>query len=153
MANPSNVTLPLSNIINVTVTAPNAQLSLPNMSILAIIAQAAAPSGWSGGQTYGIYFSPAAVASDWGATSDVYNMSVGVFSQSPNILTGGGYLVIIPRLQTPSLETTQACLVRMANQVFFEGFLVDSEYGLDTSTFLPLSAHVPATSPMFFYYL
>lgn len=151
MANPPNANLSLINVINVSVIAPGAQLGVPNMSALAIITKEAAPVGWSGGQTYGIYNSPTAVAADWGSSSDVYNMSVAIFSQSPNILTGGGYLVIVPRLQSPSLETTQACLIRVADTIFFEGFMIDEEMGGQVSTFLTLCAYVQSTQMMFFY--
>lgn len=151
MANPPNSSLALSNVINVSVIAPGAQLGVPNMSALAIITKEAAPVGWSGGQTYGIYTSPNAVAADWGSSADVTNMATAIFSQSPNILTGGGYLVIVPRLQSPSLETTQACLVRIAGTIFFEGFCIDEEMGSQVSTFLNLANYVQSTQMMFFY--
>lgn len=147
----ANQFIPVSNVVNVSILAPGPGLSLPNMSALAIITQAAKPGSWGTSQTFAIYEDPTSVAQDWGTNSDVANMAVAIFSQSPNLLTGGGYLVVIPRLQSPSLETVQACLVRMANQVFFEGFLVDSEYGSDVSTFLTLSNYVQSTTLLFFY--
>ncbi len=151
MANPPNTNLALSNVITVSVVAPAAQLGVPNMSALAIITQETSPAGWASGQTYGIYTSPVDVATDWGSSSDTYNMSVAIFSQSPNILTGGGYLVIIPRLQSPSLESVQACLVRMSGTIFFEGFMIDEEMGATVSTFLALCNYVQTTQMMFFY--
>lgn len=147
----ANQFIPASNVVNVSVSAPGPGLSLPNMSALAIITQATKPSGWGSSQTFAIYVDPTAVAADFGTNSDMAAMATAIFSQSPNLLSGGGYLVIIPRLQSPSLETVQACLVRMANQVFFEGFLVDSEYGSDVSTFLNLSNYVQSTPLIFFY--
>lgn len=151
MANPPNANLSLTNVINVTVIAPGAQLGVPNMSALAFITKEAAPAGWSAGQTYGIYTSPTAVAADWGSNADVTNMAIAVFSQSPNLLTGGGYLVIVPRLQSPSLETTQACLARIAGQIFFAGFCIDEEMGSQVSVFLTLAAYCQANKLMFFY--
>lgn len=151
MANPANSSLALSNVINVSVIAPGAQLGVPNMSALAIITQAAKPNTWPAGQTYGIYTDPNSVATDWGSSSDMENMAVAIFSQSPNILTGGGYLVIIPRLQSPSLETTEACLQRMAGTIFFEGFCIDEEMGSQVSTFLTLCDYVQTTQMMFLY--
>lgn len=151
MANPPNASLALSNVISVSVIAPGAQLGVPNMSALAIITKETAPVGWSVGQTYGIYNSPAAVATDWGSSADVTNMATAIFSQSPNILTGGGYLVIVPRLQSPSLETTQACLIRISGSIFFEGFMIDEEMGSQVSTFLALCNYVQSTQMMFFY--
>lgn len=151
MANPPNANLSLTNVINVSVIAPGAQLGVPNMSALAIITKEAAPVSWSSGQTYGIYTSPTAVAADWGSSADVTNMAIAVFSQSPNILTGGGYLVIVPRLQSPSLETTQACLIRISGVIFFEGFMIDEEMGSQVSVFLNLCNYVQSTQMMFFY--
>lgn len=151
MANPPNATLSLSNVIQVSVIAPGVQLGVPNMSALAIITQALAPVGWSVGQTYGIYTSPTAVAADWGSSADVTNMATAIFSQSPNILTGGGYLVIVPRLQSPSLESIQNCLIRISGTIFFEGFLIDEELGSQVSTFLALSNYTQSTQQMFFY--
>lgn len=151
MANPPNTSLALSNVIQVTVSAPGAQLGVPNMSALAIITKETAPAGWSAGQTYGIYKDPNAVATDWGSSSDVFNMATAIFSQSPNILSGGGYLVIVPRLQSPSLETVQACLIRISNSIFFEGFMIDEEMGSQVSVFLTLASYVQSTQMLFFY--
>lgn len=151
MANPPNATLALSNIIQVSVIAPGAQLGVPNMSALAIITKETAPVSWSAGQTYGIYLSPNAVAADWGSNADVTNMAIAIFSQSPNILTGGGYLIIVPRLQSPSLESIENCLIRISGTIFFEGFMIDEEMGSQVSTFLNLCNYVQSTSMMFFY--
>lgn len=150
MANPPNASLALTNVISVSVLAPGAQLGVPNMSALAFISKET-PTGWTGGQTYGIYTSPTDVAVDWGSASSAYAMAVAVFSQSPNILTGGGYLVIIPRLQSPSLETVEDCLLRMNGTIFFEGFCIDEEMDSQASVFASLCAYVQTTQMMFFY--
>lgn len=151
MANPPNASLSLTNVINVSVIAPGVQLGLPNMSALAIITRETAPAGWAVGQTYGIYNSPTAVAADWGSSADVTNMAIAIFSQSPNILTGSGYLVIIPRLQSPSLETTEACLQRIAGTIFFAGFCIDESMDSQVSTFLNLAAYCQSVQLLFFY--
>lgn len=150
MANPPNATLALSNVITVSVLAPGAQLGVPNMSALAFITQET-PIGWPGGQTYGIYTSPTAVATDWGSNSSMFAMATAAFSQSPNLLTGNGYLVIIPRLQSPSLESVQDCLLRMAGTIFFEGFCIDEEMDSQATAFANLSDYVQSTQMMFFY--
>ena len=150
MANPPNVNLSLTNVINVSIIAPGAQLGVPNMSALAIITQQS-PIGWPGGQTYGIYTSPTDVATDWGSGTDVANMAIAIFSQSPNILTGGGYLVVIPRLQSPTLESVQNCLIRMSDTIFFEGFLIDEEMDSQATAFQNLSNYTQSTQMMFFY--
>ena len=152
MANPPNSSLSLNNVINVSVIAPGAQLGVPNMSALAFITQALAPAGWSSGQTYGIYTSPVDVAQDFGTSSDMAAMANAVFAQSPNILTGNGYLVVIPRLQSPSLESVQDCLVRMSDTIFFEGFCIDEEMGAQVSTFIALSNYVQGVGQQLFFY-
>ena len=54
-------------------------------------------AGWSGGTAgYALYLSPTQVGLDFGTTSKTYQMANAIFSQQPNILAGGGYLVIIP---------------------------------------------------------
>lgn len=152
MANPPNTFLSLNNVISVTVSAPGAQLGVPNMNSVAIITQEVKPGSWSGSQTYGIYKDVNSVAADWGSSADVTNMATAIFSQSPNILSGpDGYLVIVPRLQSPSLETTQDCLIRIANSIFFEGFMIDEEMGSQVSTFLTLANYVQSTQMLFFY--
>jgi hypothetical protein len=151
MANPAVANLALSNVINVTVLAPGAQLGAPNMSALGVITSAAAPGTWAAGQTFGYYTSPNAVATDWGTGSDMANMATAIFSQNANILSGGGYLIIVPRLQSPSLETITACLARIAPAVFFEGFMIDTELGGSPSTFLAIAAYAQANQQLFFY--
>ncbi len=143
--------LPLSNVITVSLSNPAPTLGVPNMSALAIITKAVAPAGWSSGQVYAVYKTTAQVASDWGLNSDVYAMAVAVFAQVPNVLTGGGYLVVIPRLQTPSLETTQACLARTMSQIYYAGFLIDEEMYSEPTVFASLAAYCQANQKMFFY--
>jgi hypothetical protein len=53
-------------------------------------------SGWSGGSAgYAFYLEPTQVATDFGSSSDVAQMATAVFAQQPNILTGGGQLIVI----------------------------------------------------------
>ncbi len=54
-------------------------------------------TGWSGGSLgYAFYLSPNDVATDFGTSSKTYQMALAVFSQQPNILLGGGQLIVIP---------------------------------------------------------
>lgn len=87
--------LSISNFIQVTLLAALRGLADVNTSALAFFAdEVPIPSNYG---DYGIYKSPDAVADDFGSNSDAYRIAVMVFSQSPNILSAGGYLVIIPR--------------------------------------------------------
>jgi len=53
-------------------------------------------TGWSGGTLgYAQYLTPTTVGTDFGSSSKTYAMANAVFSQQPNILTGGGQLVIV----------------------------------------------------------
>ena len=61
-------------------------------------------SGWSGdGLGYAAYLTPTQVGLDFGSSSKTYQMANAVFAQQPNILAGGGQLIII-LLQT-SVQT------------------------------------------------
>lgn len=151
MSNPATANLALSNIIQVSVIAPGAQLSEPNMSNLAFLTTATTPAGWASGQTFAIYNSPNAVAADFGSTSDMFNMATAVFSQSPNILSGGGDLIIIPRLQSPSLESVENCLIRVAGTISFAGFCTDVSFDNTVSVFLNLATYCQANNLIFFY--
>lgn len=55
-------------------------------------------TGWSGGAAgFSTYLSPTQVGIDFGTASRTYLMANGVFAQQPNILAGGGQLIIILR--------------------------------------------------------
>jgi hypothetical protein len=87
--------LSISNFIQVTLLAALRGLADINTSALAFFAdEVPIPTGYG---DYGIYNGPDGVADDFGASSDTYRIAVAVFSQSPNIMSAGGYLVIIPR--------------------------------------------------------
>lgn len=150
MANQPNQSLPLSNVINVSVISPGQTLGSPNMSAVALISQET-PSGWSGGQTYAIYSDPDSVATDFGSNSSAFAMATALFAQTPNILTGGGYLVIIPRLTSPSLESVQAALIRMSDTIFFEGILIDEEMDSQATAFANLAAYCQSVKKIFGY--
>ena len=88
--------LSISNFIQVTLLSALRGLADVNTSALAFFADEVPIASNFG--AYGIYTGPDAVADDWGSTSDAYRIAVMVFSQTPNIMSAGGYLVIIPRL-------------------------------------------------------
>lgn len=144
--------LPLSTVVSVSITASPSLPQIPNINTLAIITQDATPGGWAGGQAFATYFTLAEVGADWGVNSNTYAIAEGFFAQQPNSLSAGGYLVVIPRLQSPSLETVVACLTRTAALVYYFGFVIDQE--LTTSaptTFAAIAAYAQASNIMFFY--
>ena len=84
----------ISNVITVTLLSALRGLANLNTSVLAIFTDEAPIA--SSFDTYGIYRNPNGVANDFGSDSDAYAYAVSVFSQTPNVLTGGGYLIVIP---------------------------------------------------------
>lgn len=88
--------LDLSNIVRVSILSALRGLTNINTSALALITDdAPIPNDYGVSR---IYLNPTGVAEDFGSNSDTFRLANIVFSQNPNILTGGGYLVVIPRL-------------------------------------------------------
>lgn len=95
--------LSLANVINISVSEAQAGVGRYNPSNLALFtAEQYNPSSF-GDDGYKIYLEPTEVGDDFGTDSDTYAMALAVFSQQPNILAGGGYLVVIPT--TPETQT------------------------------------------------
>ncbi len=66
-------------------------------------------AGWSGGTLgYSIYSTPTAVATDFGSSSKTAQMANSIFSQQPNILGGGGQLIVIPLVLSKQTLTFSA---------------------------------------------
>ena len=95
--------LAITNFINVSVATLQQGLSAFNTSNLALFTRETYGSTF-GTAGYKIYLSPSQVATDFGTSSNTYAMAVAVFSQQPNILAGGGYLVVIPFLATAQYQ-------------------------------------------------
>lgn len=109
--------LDITNVVTVSVATPPSGLADFQINNLAIFTPETPviPPG-----TFGIYLSPADVALDWGTASEVYAMANAIFSQSPNILAGGGSLIIVPMVGG---ETLAVAINRVLNSVFFGGIL------------------------------
>lgn len=143
--------LDLTNVISVTVLPTPATLGLPLINTIALFT-ANQPSGWVGGQTFGIYKGPAAAATDFGVNSDVAAMAIELFAQVPNPVDTNGYLVVIPLLTSPSLETVRAAVARVAQSVFYYGVLIDNELGQsDATEFAALCADLQGLGKLFGY--
>ncbi len=98
--------LSLANIINISVSAANAGLGSYNTSNIALFTRAV-PGGGFGDDGFKIYKSPSEVALDFGSSSDTAQMATAIFSQKPNILAGGGYLVVVPFLDAGDVTAVQ----------------------------------------------
>jgi len=81
----------ISNVINVSVLAPPAGLAPYSQNNLLCLTTDV-PVASLGDVT--AYSSAQDVAADWGTSSNVYKSAAAVFSQSPNILTGGGLFCV-----------------------------------------------------------
>lgn len=119
--------LPISNIINVTITTTPRGLSVRNVNSLALFTTEQ-PGGID---PYTINLSASQVVSDYGTDSNTAAMANAIFAQSPNILSGNGRLVVIPLgqdtagnaavsatpgdLQTADLSTTLAAILAVTN--------------------------------------
>ena len=84
--------LPVSNIINVSITNTPSGLTERNVNSLALFTTED-PLDL---ETYGIYVSASQVAAQYGTNSVTAAMANAIFAQSPNIRSGGGRLVIFP---------------------------------------------------------
>lgn len=146
-----NVTLSIDNFVTVSLSAAPMGIEEPNVNTAVVITQDQ-PSGWAGGQSYAVYTSPFSVGVDFGLNSNAYALAQSFFLQTPNAVDTAGYLVVVPRLTSPSLETIQAAIARTQNKVFYFGILIDTEQLADNPTdFATLAAFCQAQVKMLFY--
>ncbi len=97
-------TLPLSNVISVNAYFTPAGIGAFNVNNLALFTSDAFLSN-SAGDKYRIYSSAQSVGVDFGTTTETYYQAVAVFSQQPNMLAGGGCLIIFPSFTATSIAT------------------------------------------------
>ena len=90
--------LPISNIINVTITNTPSGLTEKNVNSLALFTTEPSDSL----EPYGIYVGASQVAEDFGTNSVTAQMANAIFAQTPNLRSGGGRLVIIPLIAAVS---------------------------------------------------
>lgn len=101
----------LDNVVRVSVTGPSRGLSSVNTSALAIITHEQTPN-----QNYGagkVYLDAQGVAQDFDSSSQTFKLANAVFSQSSNVLKGGGHVVVIPRLA--AVGASQATMLSIDN--------------------------------------
>ena len=140
--------LDLSNVITVTLLGAPSLLSNPNINTVALFSKEV-PLDYGVNEAFRIYKNLTDVGTDWGTSSNAFAIASAFFSQQPNPLGSNGYLTIIPRKQTPSLETTEAAIQRTINSVYYAGILIDEE--MDGTTFATLTAYVQGLDKLFFY--
>lgn len=86
--------LNITNIITISVSQAQAGVGDYNTSNLAIFSDEI-PANSFGSSGFQQYVDPTQVGVDFGTSSKTYALANAVFSQQPNILTGGGQLVVI----------------------------------------------------------
>lgn len=86
--------LAITNVINISVSEAQAGVGDYNTSNLAIFTDEI-PAMSFGSLGFSQYVDPTQVGVDFGTTSRTFAMANAVFSQQPNILAGGGQLVVI----------------------------------------------------------
>lgn len=113
----SQGSLPISNVINISVTQTPVGIAVTNANNVAIFTQDAAING----EVFGLYVTPSAVASNYGTNSKTAAMANNLFAQLPNLLSGNGQLVVIPMLAAVSAVagkfTTANIVANIANFV------------------------------------
>lgn len=113
------MSLPISLVVTVGVESPQSGLGNYNINNVAILDRETPVGGWSGtGTGYGVYNTAAGVLADWGADSEAYDQAVAIFSQAPNILSGGGVLIIYAQSGGQTLSQAIAALKPL---IFFGG--------------------------------
>jgi hypothetical protein len=113
--------LPVSNIINVTITNTPSGLTEKNVNSLALFTTETPDDG----EPYSINIAPSTVIENYGTSSVTAAMANAIFAQSPNLRTGNGRLVVIPYTDavsatsgyftTASLTANLAALIAVTN--------------------------------------
>lgn len=98
--------LPITEVVNISVSQAPTGIGQYNTSNIAAFTRET-PGGGFGSAGYKIYLEPTEVITDFGSDSDTASMAVAIFSQQPNILQGGGYLVVIPFEDTTDVSEVQ----------------------------------------------
>lgn len=131
--------LSLANVIRISVSEAQAGVGQFNTSNLAFFTREV-PDDSFGDLGYKIYLDPADVATDFGSTSTTFKMVTAAFAQQPNMLTGGGYVVVILFADSPDVSAVQ--------QLSFSGVPASGNwtlnYGVLATTALAFNANAAA---------
>ncbi len=144
--------LDLSDVISVSILGAPANLALPNINTAALFTKENKPEGWDEDQEHEVYTSASAVTEDFGSDSAPSKMAVAFFSQQPNPIGSGGYLLVVPRTQEsgPVYEDVEDAIDRVKDFAYFFGVLVDEEFNGLEAKFLTLTAAVQAMDKVLF---
>ena len=141
--------LDITNVVTISLSAAQTGLGEYNVHNLAIFTSETAGDTF-GDLGYKIYKSPKEVGTDFGTTSVTYKMALSVFAQTPNILNGDGYLVVIP-LEAESgggYESLSSAINRTSSLVQYFGILCTKDY--DSTEVSAAAAVVQTMNKMLF---
>lgn len=136
--------LSITNVVNITVSTPPAGLQDYRVNSLALFTKEVPIVSIT--TDFVIYLDPAAVAADWGTGSETYAQAVAIFSQSPNILDGGGQLIVVPM---ESGDTLTAMLAAISAQIFFGGAIYGGYAPIDAELLAAATAYQAAKKLLF----
>jgi hypothetical protein len=132
--------LSLNNVINISVSEAQQGIGNYNTSNLGLFTREVPDEDLFGDLGYKIYLEPSEVGTDFGTDSETFKMAVKAFSQQPNILTGGGYLVVILFEDTADVTAVQ--------QITFSGVPASGDwtlnYGVLATSVLAFGANAAA---------
>jgi hypothetical protein len=117
----STATLPVSTIVQVSIAAPQPGLLVPNVNNICILDTETPAHPENLTALIGVYSNSAEVGVDWGTSSEAYKQAVAIFSQRPNILAGGGQLVIY--YMTGSIVTLLEAITAVEALIYVGAYL------------------------------
>lgn len=120
----------ITNVVNISVIVPPAGLAAYSVNNLVCFTKET-PVVSLGAAQFAAYSSAADVATNWGTASKTYEAAVAVFSQSPNILTGGGLFIVVPLLTDEVLEQA---IARATGLLYFGGCSANYTLGVTGPT-------------------
>jgi hypothetical protein len=151
----SGSVFPLSLITQVTLVPPALVPGVPNQSTICIVTQDAKPGGWVSTQQFALYDSSglAQIGTDFGVDSNTYAIANGIYTQSPSIFAvPDAYVMVLPRLQSPSLEALPAAVARGLALQYFYGVVIDQELAQsDPTSFAQFATYIETSGCLFFY--
>lgn len=120
----------ISNIVNISVASSSRALGEYNVNNLMYLTVAAPINVTPWTESYRVYKDAVSVGVDFGTDSNVYKNAVAIFAQKPNILAGGGSLIIAPMTSTTvedvtTYETISAAMTRLSQEVYWGGLICD----------------------------
>ena len=110
-------TLSLNNIVTISVAQPPTGLSDYRINNLALFTKEVPVNSIT---NFAVYLDAQSVGDDWGVGSETYAQAVAIFSQQPNILSGGGRLIVVPM---QSGDTLTSILAVVSPLIYFGGVI------------------------------